>query len=219
MIKAVLFDIDGTLIDSNDLHVEAWHQVFSEAGHEIERSAIHDQIGKGGDNLVPALLPHLSQGEQKALADGQGRLFKQLFLDKATPFPAARELLRHVHDTGRKVVLASSASQEELQHYVRLLDIEDIVSASTSIDDVSASKPEPDIFALALKKVGIAAGEAVAVGDTPYDAISAGKAGVATIALLSGGFTERQLATAGAGVIYDDVADLLANYEGSPLSR
>ena len=219
MIKAVLFDIDGTLIDSNELHVEAWRQVFSEAEHPVESDAIRGEIGKGGDNLVPALPPDLPPAEQKALADGHGRIFKQLFLDRARPFPGAREPIRRVHDDGQKVVLASSASDEELQHYVRLLDIEDMVSASTSIDDVRTSKPAPDIFAVALKKVGVAANEAVAVGDTPYDVVSAGKAGIGTVAVLSGGLVRRDLEQAGAVKIYDDVADMLARYDGSPLTR
>lgn len=219
MIKAVLFDLDGTLIDSNDLHVKVWHRVFSEAGHEIEPAAIHGQIGKGGDNLVPALLPALSDSEQKALADEHGRLFKQMFMDQAKPFPGASELLRRVHDGGRKVVLASSASEAELKHYTELLGVTDIVAAATSIDDVGTSKPAPDIFAVALQKVGVAAAEAVAVGDTPYDVISAGKAGAGTIALLSGGFSQSALREAGADTIYDDVADLLKGYGGSALSR
>ena len=219
MIKAALFDIDGTLIDSNELHVDAWHQAFLEAGHDVERSAIRAQIGKGSDNLVPALLPELPCGEQEGLGDGHGRIFKQRFLGLAKPFPAARELLNHVHDSGCKVVLASSASEEELQHYIRLLDIERIVAETASIDDVGTSKPAPDIFALALKKAGVAAGEAVAVGETPYDAISAGKAGIATVALRSGGFSDGELKTAGSEAVYDDVADLLANYERSPFSR
>lgn len=219
MIKAVLFDIDGTLIDSNDLHVEAWHQIFAESGHEIDRARIHGQIGKGGDNLVPALLPELGKPEQKTLADGHGRLFKQLFLGRAKPFPGARELLERVHAKGRKVVLASSASQEELEHYINLLDVGNIVAATTSIDDVKTSKPAPDIFAVALRKAGVEADEAIAVGDSPYDVRSAAKAGVSTIALLSGGFDEAVLVKAGAIGIYASTRDLLAQFETSRLAR
>lgn len=218
MIKAVLFDIDGTLIDSNELHVTAWHQVFAEAGHPMEPSAIRAQIGKGGDNLVPALLPHVSASEQKALADEHGRLFKQVFLGQAQPFPDARRLIERVRGDGRQVVLASSASKDELRYYVELLDIDEMVDATTSIDDVSTSKPAPDIFASALKKAGVGAHEALAVGDTPYDVLSAGKAGMNTIAVLSGGFSHADLERAGAMAIYSDVADLLVHYARSPLA-
>lgn len=219
MIRAVLFDIDGTLIDSNELHVEAWHQVFSDAGHRIEEAKIRGQIGKGGDNLVPALLPDLPDAEQKALADDHGRVFKQQFLSRAKPFEAASQLLRHVHATGRKVVLASSASEEELKHYVQLLGVEDIVDAFTSIDDVETSKPAPDIFTVALGRAKVMPEEAVAVGDTPYDVEAAGQAGVGTVALLSGGFSPSALQEAGADTIYANVADLLTHFDESPLAR
>jgi len=219
MIRAVLFDIDGTLIDSNELHVQAWTQAFAEAGHPVDEAAIRQQIGKGGDNLVPAVLPHLDTHDQGGISKASGRLFKQVFMDRARPFADARALIERVHGDGRKVVLASSASEEELKHYVDLLDIADIVAATTSIDDVGASKPAPDIFAAALKKSGFSADEVVAVGDTPYDVESAAKAGFGTVALLSGGFAHDELAAAGAVAIYRDVAALLAAYGASPLAR
>ncbi|SFP60741.1 HAD family hydrolase [Sphingomonas rubra] len=217
-IRAVLFDIDGTLIDSNDLHVQAWAQAFAERGHAVDRDAIAGQIGKGGDNLVPALLPDVPPVEQKGLSKAQGRLFKQVFLDRAKPFPQARALVERVAAAGARVVLASSASQEELDHYVALMGIGDLVAASTSIDDVETSKPAPDIFAVALEKSDFPAAQVIAVGDTPYDVEAAAKAGVATVALLSGGFDRDVLTAAGAVAIYDDVAALLANYEASPLA-
>jgi membrane protein len=219
VIRAVLFDIDGTLIDSNELHVEAWVQAFTERGHDIEPAAIRQQIGKGGDNLVPALLPDVEEHEQKGLSEASGRLFKQLFMDRARPFPDARALIDRVGADGRKVVLASSASAEELKHYVDLLGIGDLVAATTSFDDVGTSKPAPDIFAVALKKSGFAAAEVIAVGDTPYDIESAAKAGFGTVALLSGGFAEEELAAARPVAIYRNVAALLAEYDGSPLAR
>ena len=219
MIRAVLFDIDGTLVDSNELHVAAWSQVFAEAGHPVDAAAIRGQIGKGGDNLVPTLLPQLATGVQEALADGHGRVFKQLFLDQARPFPDARALLERVHRDGRRVVLASSASRAELDHYLDLLDARDLVDAGTSIDDVGTSKPAPDIFAVALRKAGVPAADAVAVGDAPYDAQSAARAGIGTVGLLSGGFDRAELEAAGARAIFHDAADLLARYESSPLAR
>jgi HAD superfamily hydrolase (TIGR01509 family) len=218
MIEAILFDIDGTLIDSNELHVTAWTQSFAEAGHAVDPAAIRGQIGKGGDNLVPALLPGLTDTERQGISDGQGRLFKQLFLHRAQPFPQARALLARAHAAGRKVVLASSASKAELDHYIALMDIARIVAASTSIDDVGTSKPAPDIFAVALQQAGVAPAAAVAVGDTPYDVEAAAKSGVRTVALLSGGFAREELERAGAVAIYRDAADLLANYASSPLA-
>jgi membrane protein len=219
MIKAVLFDIDGTLIDSNRLHVEAWVQAFADAGHVIDREAIAAQIGKGADNLVPALLPDADEAAAEALGEAHGAIFTGRFIAEARPFPDAAALLRRVHADGRIVVLASSASRQELDHYVELLGVGDIVAAGTSSDDVEATKPAPDIFAVALKKAGVRGDEAVAVGDTPYDAIAAGKAGMGTVAVLSGGFAQGVLREAGATAVYADVATLLAEYEGSPLAR
>jgi HAD superfamily hydrolase (TIGR01509 family) len=219
MIKAILFDIDGTLIDSNALHVDAWAEVFAQGGHDVPRADIGPQIGKGGDNLVPALLPDIDEEEQKRLADAHGAVFKARYIDRAQPFAGARALLERVHADGKQVVLASSASAEELDHYIALMDVGEIVAAKTSIDDVETSKPAPDIFAAALSKVGVAPDEAIAVGDTPYDVASADGAGVRTVAVLSGGFAEQALRKAGAVAVYADVAELLAAYGQSALAQ
>lgn len=218
MIKAVLFDIDGTLIDSNALHVRAWERVFREVGHDIPAERIAQQIGKGGDNLVPALIPGADADTAERLSDRHGAIFKADYLPRAKPFPDAVALVRRVHAGRRKVVLASSASAEELDYYVDLMGIADAVAAKTSSDDVETTKPAPDIFAAALGKAGVSADEAVAVGDTPYDVRSAAGAGIGTVALLSGGFAEDVLREAGATAVYRDVADLLAGCDGSPLA-
>ncbi|WP_374942587.1 HAD family hydrolase [Sphingomonas sp.] len=218
MIAAVLFDIDGTLIDSNPLHVDAWAEVFADAGHTVSREDIAGQIGKGGDNLVPALLPGIDTDAAKALSDAHGSVFKARYIARAKPFPDATALVERVHRDGAKVVLASSASAEELDHYLGLLGIADLVAAKTSIDDVETSKPAPDIFAAALKKAGVSADQAVAVGDTPYDVASAAGAGMGTVAVLSGGFSEGVLREAGATAVYRDVAALLAGYAESVLA-
>ena len=218
MIKAILFDIDGTLIDSNHLHVEAWARVFAEAGHSVTRAAIAGQIGEGGDNLVPALLPGATEDEVTRLSDRHGEVFKADYLASARPFPGARALLERAHAGGAKVVLASSASREELDRYVERLQVKAIVAAKTSIDDVATSKPAPDIFAAALRKAGVNAAEAIAVGDTPYDVASAGGAGVRTVAVLTGGFSEAALRGAGAVAVYRDVGALLEEYGKSVLA-
>jgi HAD superfamily hydrolase (TIGR01509 family) len=217
-IKAVLFDIDGTLIDSNELHVSAWSEAFREVGIELERESIAGQIGKGGDNLVPALAPDTDAATQEQLSTREGEIFKQRYLAQAAPFPGAHDLLARVRDAGAKVVFASSAAQEQLDHYIGLLDAKSLIDATTSIDDVEQSKPAPDIFAVALEKLApLTADEVLAVGDTPYDIESAVKSGIRTVGLLSGGFDREALKDAVA--IYRDVADLLANFESSPLSH
>jgi membrane protein len=217
---AVLFDIDGTLIDSNDLHVEAWARAFAEAGHPQDIDAIHAQIGKGGDLLVPTLLPAAREAVRKAIDERHGAIFKAEYLARAKPFPSASDLVRRAHAAGLKVVLASSAKQDELEHYAGLLGIETLLDAATSIDDVETSKPAPDIFGVALDKIApIAAAETIVVGDTPYDIAAAGKIGIAAIGLLSGGFAEATLRDAGAMAIYAHAAALLGDFDGSPLGR
>jgi HAD superfamily hydrolase (TIGR01509 family) len=219
-IKAVLFDIDGTLVDSNDMHVRSWSAAFRNAGHVFSDAAIHQQIGKGADMLLPALLPDADAAEHERLRKAHGEMFKSRYLDQVVPFTGARDLLIRVHGAGKKVVLASSASTEELDHYIDLLDIEDIVVESTSADDVENTKPAPDIFAVALDKLSpLSPDEMIVIGDTPYDVEAARKCGIATIGLRSGGFADDALRGAGAVALYDDVADLLENYETSPINR
>ncbi|HEX8445680.1 MAG TPA: HAD family hydrolase [Sphingomonas sp.] len=217
-IKAILFDIDGTLVDSNDQHVLAWEEAFRSIGRSFDRQVIHDQIGKGTDMLVPTLLPELDAAAQTQLGEVHGTVFKQRYLDEVRPFPGAHDLLAAVHAAGQQVVLASSASQAELEHYVALLGAEAMVGATTSSDDVERTKPAPDIFATALKKTGLAPDQALVVGDTPYDIEAAGKCGVAAVAVRSGKFDDATLRRAGAIAVYDDAAALLADYAQSPLA-
>jgi membrane protein len=216
-IETVLFDLDGTLVDSNGFHVEAWHAAFVEAGHAVDRDAIRGQIGKGGDLLVPALLPALAPKDRERLAARQGELFKARYRDRVRPFPGAADLVRRVAASGRRVVLASSASSEDLAHYQRLLAIADVVDATVSKDDVATSKPAGDIFAAALAKAGVAPDRAIVIGDTPYDITAAQRCGVAAVAVRSGGFDEAALR--GAVARYDDVAALLRRFAASPLNR
>lgn len=219
-IKAVLFDIDGTLVDSNDQHVTAWDEAFRAAGRTFDRQAIHDQIGKGADVLVPTLMPGTDENTPERLGDAHGEIFKAKFLKGVEPFPGAHDLLVRVHEAGQKVVLASSASEAELDHYLDLLDARDLVAATTSADDVENTKPAPDIFATALKKLDrCAPDEAIVVGDTPYDMAAAAKCGIAAIALRSGKFSDEALREEGAVCLYDDVAALLADYHRSPLAN
>ena len=218
-VEAVIFDLDGTLVDSNNYHVWAWQHAFGERGYEIAPARIHDQIGKGGDLLVPALIPGATEQEIEALSSRHGEIFKTRYLARVRPFPHAADLLRHVAAQGQKVALASSASKNELDHYVDLLGVGDVLSAATSKDDADTTKPAPDIFAAAVKKLGVAPAAARVVGDTPYDVTAAAKCGIATVAVRSGGFADRTLERAGARALYDDAAAILHDYRRSPLAR
>lgn len=217
-IRAIFFDIDGTLVDSNDAHVLAWQEAFAGIGAHFDKKTLHEQIGKGTDMLVPTLLPDLDEAGQKRLGESQGAIFKARYLAGVKAFPDARELLARVHGSGQRVVLASSASKAELDHYIELLSAADLVSATTSSDDVHKTKPAPDIFATALGKLpGIAADEVIVVGDTPYDVEAARRCGISTVAVRSGKVSDEMLQEAGAVAIYDDVSALLADYGKSPL--
>jgi membrane protein len=216
-ITTLLFDIDGTLVDSNDFHVTAWQEVFREAGHDFTRQIIHDQVGKGGDNLVPTLLPDLSEAEQEEIAERHGPRYRDQFMDQVRPFPGARDLLTRGKEEGFTVALATSANPEELEYYVDLLDAKELIDLTTSKGDAEATKPAPDIFAAAVDKAGIRPQEALVIGDTPYDVLAANRAGVQAIGLLSGGFSEEDLRAAGAIAVYRDAADLLDQWDSSPI--
>jgi membrane protein len=216
MPKAILFDIDGTLVDSNNFHVLAWAEAFHAAGHDFRLSELHAHIGKGADNYVQALIPEASDEQAEELGDAHGKLFRKHYFDRLQPFPSARDLLTRCKEEGLTVVLASSASAEELDHHLDVLGVREIVDGFTSADDVGHSKPCPDIFEAAAKKAGVAPDEALVVGDTPFDIKAAQNAGMKAIAVRSGLFSDEQLA--GAIAIYDDVAELLARFDDSPLS-
>jgi HAD superfamily hydrolase (TIGR01509 family) len=217
MIKAILFDVDGTLIDSNDLHAAAWRDTFLHFGADLPHEVIRGQIGKGGDNLLPALLPaELVEAKQEEMENFRSELFERDYLPRVVPLPGVRELFERLAADGKKIVLASSATAEEVRFHVGVIGAEDLVQDTTSADEVESSKPDPDIFAAALAKVApVTPDEAVVVGDTPYDVEAACKAGLRTIAFRSGGFPDEVLLAAGAAELWDGPADLLANYERS----
>jgi HAD superfamily hydrolase (TIGR01509 family) len=221
MAKAVLFDVDGTLIDSNDLHAAAWVEAFRKYGFEIPFETVRSQIGKGGDNLIPSLIPpEKLDGKQEEMEDFRSQLYQQSYLPRAVPFPQVRELFERLTQDGVKIVLASSAKAKEVDYALGILGAADLVHATTSADDVENSKPDPDIFQSAMKKVSpIAAEDVVVVGDTPWDVKAACKAGLKTIAVRSGGFADEELLEAGAAELYDGPGDLLGNYERSLLAN
>jgi HAD superfamily hydrolase (TIGR01509 family) len=220
MIRAILFDIDGTLIDTVDFHAEAWQKAFREIGKEIPFQEIRSQIGKGGDQLLPVFLSReeLEQHEE-SLSERRAEIFRESYLARVKPFPGVRELMQRLQRDGKAVVLASSAKGDELQEFKRIAGIDDLIGAETSSDDADKSKPHPDIFLAALERAKVRPEEALAVGDTPYDAEAAGKAGVKTVGVLCGGFPEESLRAAGCVAIYRDPQELLARYGESPLGR
>lgn len=221
MPNAVIFDVDGTLIDSVDLHAQAWQDAFREFGHEIAFDAIRGQIGKGGDQLLPVFLSQAEIDAQgKALESRRSEIVKQRYLSQVKPFPKVRDLLQRIQADGMRIALASSAKADELEVYKKAAHIEDLLQAETSSDDAEASKPNPDIFEAALQQLGgLRADQAIVVGDTPYDAEAAGKAGLRTIGLLCGGWPDDALKQAGCIATYRDPADLLDRYDSSPLAR
>lgn len=218
MPRAAIFDIDGTLVDSVDLHALSWREAFAEFGHQVTFEQARSQIGKGGDQLLPVFLSDAEVKNQgKDIEAFRGKLFKSKYLPMVRPFSAVPELLRRVRDAGLKVAAASSAKKDELEVYLELAGITGLVDVSTSSEDVERSKPAPDIFQAALKKLRLDGGDAVAIGDTPYDAQAAGKAGIAAIGMLSGGFTEDDLRQGGCVAVYPGPGALLACFDASPL--
>jgi HAD superfamily hydrolase (TIGR01509 family) len=221
LIKAVIFDVDGTLVDSNDLHVEAWREAFRCYGKELSFEEVHGQMGKGGDQLMPVFC---SEDELESFGGELERkrveLFQSDYLPRVRPFPRVRELFERVRADGLQIALASSAKGEELERHVESMRVKDLLEAATSADDAERSKPHPDIFEAALAGLkGVRPEEAVVVGDTPYDVEAAAKAGVRAVGLLSGGFGEESLREAGAAAVYRDVSDLLEHYDESPLAE
>jgi phosphoglycolate phosphatase-like HAD superfamily hydrolase len=218
--RAALFDVDGTLVDTNDLHAAAWREAFLQFGLDKPAEEIRWQVGKGGDNLIPSLFPDLPEARRKAIETCRGELFKRRYLPRATPFPGVRDLFERIAGDGVSIVLASSSDSEEVDFYLGLIGCADLVAATTSKDDVERSKPCADIFEAALAKVApLGADEAAVVGDTPWDAKAARRLGLRTIGFRSGGFPDAALVAAGACELYDGPANLLDRYEQSVFGR
>ncbi len=214
----VIFDVDGTLVDSNAGHVQAWVEAFAEQGRDIPAEKLWPLVGMGGDTLIPEItgLPKDSP-EAEELGKRHGEIFKKKYLPSVTPFPHVPELFQRIRDNGLKIVIATSSKQDEMEAMLEIAGVKALVEATSSASEAKNSKPDPDPLAVALKKADCSAEQAVMVGDTPYDIQSAGKVGVGTISLRCGGFRDTDLQ--GALAIFDDPADLLAHYDESPLRR
>jgi HAD superfamily hydrolase (TIGR01549 family) len=219
MPTSIIFDIDGTLVDSVDLHAEAWREAFRHFGFDIPFARVWEQIGKGSDQLIPALLPaDAVKDKGKEIDKYRGKLFKRDYLPRVRAFPKVRELFERIWEDGKRIALASSAKEDELDTYIRLANVGDLIEAATSSGDAEKSKPHPDIFNAALDRLGKPdPADVVVVGDTPYDSEAAAKAGMRTVGVLGGGWPAETLRSVGCVAVYAGPADLLRNYDASPL--
>jgi HAD superfamily hydrolase (TIGR01509 family) len=215
--KAVLLDIDGTLIDSNDAHAQAWVDVGREFGHEIGYDHVRRLIGMGGDKVLPKVAGlEEDTDEGQRIKERRGEIFRDRYLPTLKAFPQARELLQRFRDDGHTLVVATSASKEDMDALLKQAGIQDLIEEKASSSDAEGSKPDPDIVEAALKSADAEPGEALMLGDTPYDVLASGRAGVRCVALRCGGWGDEDLGDAVA--VYDDPADLLARYDDSPFA-
>ena len=206
MPTAALLDIDGTLVDTNYHHALAWFRSLRAHDQLLPLWRIHRHIGMGGDQLVAALCGERVEREQgdDIRADEQRRFLE--LIEDVEPLHGSRELIEDLKRRGHAVVLASSAKPDEVEHYVDLLDARELVDGWTAAEDVEATKPAPDLVRAAMERVG--AGDAVLVGDSTWDCLAAGRAGIETVAVLTGGFSEAELREAGAAVVFESIDEL-----------
>jgi HAD superfamily hydrolase (TIGR01549 family) len=213
---AAILDIDGTLVDTNYQHAIAWYRAFRDHDVVLPLWRIHRHIGMGGDQLVAALAGEDFDAEHgEAVRDAEKQRYMEL-IEEVEPLAGARDLLVRLHARGHAIVLASSAKQDEADHYLDLLDARDLAKGWTTSADVEKTKPEPDVVAAAIEKAG--GGPAVMVGDSTWDAIAAKRLDVPTIGVLTGGFSELELREAGAGCVFENLHALLENLEATPLA-
>ena len=214
MLDAVIFDVDGTLVDTVDYHAQAWQLAFEHFGHSVGFADARSQIGKGGDQLMPVFLDAKTiERDGKSIEAYRKKLFANDYMPKVKGFPQVRALFDRLIANGKRVALASSAKGDELKHYKKASGIADLDLVETSSDDAAKSKPHPDIFHAALDRLGLKAANCVVVGDTPYDAEAAAKAGIRTTGVLCGGFSEFDIRSGGASQIFADPADILDHYK------
>ncbi len=218
MGRAAVFDVDGTLVDTNHLHVVTWWEAFRQAGHEVPMHAVHRAVGLGSTDLIAHLLgDDRDKSRDEELSAAHKALYGQYF-DRLPAFRDAGRLLRRLHQDGWKVVLATSAGGAELSALRRAIDADDAIADTASADDVDEGKPAPEPVEHALGLVGVPAEQAVFVGDTVWDMRAGSRAGVRCVGVLCGGIPRADLEKAGAAEIYDDPADLLASLADSPLA-
>jgi HAD superfamily hydrolase (TIGR01549 family) len=212
---AAILDVDGTLVDTNYQHAIAWYRAFRQHGVVLPIWRIHRHIGMGGDQLVASLVSEAFDAEQgDEVRDAEKALYRAL-IDEVEPLEGARELITELRERGHAVVLASSAKPDEIDHYLDLLDARGLVDGHTTSADVEATKPHPDLVAAAVERAG--GGDAVMVGDSTWDCESARRAGVPSVAVLTGGFSEQELQDSGATRVYESLTALRRNLAETPL--
>lgn len=211
-LAGLIFDVDGTLIDSNELHARAWREAFSEFGIDLPLDAIRPHIGKGGDLLVPDLLQARAMREVgNKIRTYRKKLFKRDYLERVRPFPRIPESFRALRELGIAIVLASSSSPSEVESFIELLGVGDLIDDFTSSGDAEFSKPVPEIFSAALDRIHAPKSRTAIVGDTPYDILAAHRAATPIAAVRCGGFPEKSLGKA--EWLMDDVPDLVRRVE------
>jgi HAD superfamily hydrolase (TIGR01509 family) len=216
-VSSVLFDVDGTLVDSNDAHANAWLLALDEAGYAVTFAQVRPLIGMGGDHLLPSISPGLRSDVDpgKRIARRRGEIFRERFLSGLRPTAGARELLLALKERNVRCVVATSASEEDLRDLLRIAGIDDLVDASASHEDAQASKPSPEILRAALEKSGSKVESSIMLGDTRYDVAAARAAGLPAISLRCGGASEADLAASDA--VFDAPADLARALRGKSL--
>lgn len=220
MVKALLCDIDGTLVESNWLHAEAWQVAFAAMGLDLELEALRRQIGKGGDELIPVFVPWWKRPiVEEPLKTYRKFVFQHGLRQQIKAIPGVRDLLLRVRAAGIKVAVATSSDKDDLDVLKKVAGMDDLVDEQTSAADTERAKPHPDIFSVAVSKLHLEPEECMALGDTPYDAESAGKAGVRTIGVETGGWSRAELLDAGCVEVYPSVAELLERFDESALMR
>ena len=212
--SSFIFDIDGTLVDSNELHVQSWDRAFRHFNKTFPIEALRDQIGKGSDQYLPEFLtPDEFARFGKQLDDYRSEIFRKEYLPKVRPFPKVKELLARIKKDGKRIVLASSGKKKDTEYYIDLLKIDNLIDGYTSADDAERSKPAPDIFAASVDKFKLARKETIVIGDTRFDVEAAARTGLETIGVTCGGTDGNILRAAGAIAVYQDPEDLLNHYD------
>jgi len=218
LIKGVIFDIDGTLVDSNDAHAQSWVDTFAEAGYDVPFDVVRPLIGMGGDKLLPKTIGKGRDSEEgKKLVKRRSEIFRERYLPHLRPLKGARDLVLRVRSDGLKAVVATSAKEEELKGLLKAAQVDDLMEEEATASDADRSKPDPDIVHAAIEQSGVSSEYLVMIGDTPYDIEAASKAHVRTIAFRSGGWKDDALK--GAVEIYNGPDDLLAHYESSIIGK
>ena len=215
MFKAVIFDVDGTLVDTVDLHTQAWVEAFKQEDYDIPYDELRQQIGKGGEKIVADFLsPEEVEKVGENITEFRKEFYQDKLISQARPFARVRELFERLKQDDIKIVLASSARPGSLDHYQEILNIKDLIDGATSTQDVEESKPAPDVFVAALDKLkGVETSDVIVVGDSPYDAQAASKIDLRTVGVLCGGFSEERLRESGCIAIYKEPADILEKYQ------